>query len=124
MQNTPMRGCCGVSSISAVSRKKCWWTTRKVQCCRIAWGRVQSLTRASWTWQATMASRRPYRAQTKGKDERMVGYIKQHFFVRYRAFESLAHLNALAEHWLREEADQRVHGTVKEVVSERFAREQ
>jgi transposase len=67
---------------------------------------------------------RPYRAQTKGKDERMVGYIKQHFFVRYRAFESLAHLNALAEHWLREEADQRVHGTVKEVVSERFAREQ
>jgi transposase len=67
---------------------------------------------------------RPYRAQTKGKDERMVGYIKQHFFVRYRAFESLAHLNAQAEHWLREEADQRVHGTVKEVVSERFAREQ
>ena len=67
---------------------------------------------------------KPYRAQTKGKDERMVGYIKQHFFVRYRAFDSLAHLNALAEHWLREEADQRVHGTLKEVVSERFAREQ
>jgi transposase len=30
---------------------------------------------------------RPHRARTKGKDERMVGYIKQHFFVRYRAFE-------------------------------------
>lgn len=67
---------------------------------------------------------RPYRARTKGKDERMVGYIKQHFFVRYRAFESLEHMNGLAEQWLREEADQRVHGTVKEVVSERFAREQ
>lgn len=67
---------------------------------------------------------KPYRAQTKGKDERMVGYIKGHFFVRYRAFESMEHLNALAEHWLREEADQRVHGTLKEVVSERFAREQ
>jgi transposase len=66
---------------------------------------------------------RPYRARTKGKDERMVGYIKQHFFVRYRAFESLAHLNQLAEKWLAEEADRRVHGTVKEVVAERFERE-
>lgn len=67
---------------------------------------------------------RPYRARTKGKDERMVGYIKQHFFVRYRSFESWVHLNQLAERWLSEEADQRVHGTVGEVVSERFAREQ
>lgn len=66
---------------------------------------------------------RPYRARTKGKDERMVGYVKQHFFVRYRKFESWAHLNQLAEKWLREEADQRVHGTVKEVVAERFERE-
>jgi transposase len=66
---------------------------------------------------------RPYRARTKGKDERMVGYIKQHFFVRYHKFESWAHLNQLAEGWLREEADQRVHGTVKEVVAERFERE-
>jgi transposase len=66
---------------------------------------------------------RPYRARTKGKDERMVGYIKQHFFVRYRRFESWAHLNQLAEVWLREEADRRVHGTVKEVVAERFERE-
>lgn len=66
---------------------------------------------------------RPYRARTKGKDERMVGYVKHHFFVRYRAFESWAHLNQLAEQWLREEADPRVHGTVKEVVAERFERE-
>lgn len=67
---------------------------------------------------------RPYRARTKGKDERMVHYIKHHFFVRYREFESFAHLNQLAERWLAEEADQRVHGTVGEVVAERFAREQ
>jgi hypothetical protein len=65
----------------------------------------------------------PYRARTKGKDERMVGYLKQHFFVRYRAFDSWAHLNQLAEHWLREEADPRVHGTVKEMVAARFERE-
>lgn len=67
---------------------------------------------------------RPYRAKTKGKDERMVGYLKQHFFVRYRAFDSWPHLNQVAEAWLHEEADQRIHGTVHEVVAVRFAREQ
>ncbi len=65
----------------------------------------------------------PARAQTKGKDARMVGYVKHHFFVRYRAFESWAHLNQLAEQGLRDEADQRCHGTVQEVVAARFARE-
>lgn len=67
---------------------------------------------------------KPYRARTKGKDERMVGYVKGNFFVRYRSFESWAHLNQLAEQWLREEADRRVQGTVKEVVEVRFKREQ
>lgn len=66
---------------------------------------------------------KPYRARTKGKDERMVGYLKHHFFVRYREFESFAHVNQQLETWLKTEADQRVHGTVKEVVVERFARE-
>jgi transposase len=66
---------------------------------------------------------RPYRARTKGKDERMVGYIKHNFFVRYRSFDSWAHLNQLAERWLAEEADQRLQATVKEVVAERFERE-
>lgn len=66
---------------------------------------------------------RPNRARTKGKDERMVGYVKHHFFVRYREFDSMEHLNQLAQQWLKEEADRRFHGTVKEVVQERFARE-
>ena len=66
---------------------------------------------------------KPYRARTKGKSERVVGYIKQHFFVRYRSFDNWEHLNQQAEQWLQTEADQRVHGTVKEVVAERFARE-
>jgi transposase len=65
---------------------------------------------------------RPARAQTKG-DERTVGYVKHHFFVRCRAFDSWAHLNQLAEQWLRDNADRRVHGTVHEVVADRFARE-
>jgi hypothetical protein len=33
------------------------------------------------------------------------------------------HINALMARWLIEEADRRVHGTVKEVVAERFKRE-
>jgi transposase len=66
----------------------------------------------------------PRRAQTKGKDERMVGYIKENFFVRYREFDSWAHLNQLAEGWLKQEADPRFHRTVQEQVSERFQREQ
>lgn len=66
---------------------------------------------------------KPARARTKGKDERMVGYVKHNFFVRYREFESFPHVNQLLEQWLKEEADPRVHGTVREVVAERFARE-
>jgi transposase len=66
---------------------------------------------------------KPYRARTKGKDERMVGYVKGNFFVRYRSFESWVHLNQMAEHWLREEADQRLQSTVNEVVAQRFERE-
>lgn len=66
---------------------------------------------------------RPYRARTKGKDERMVGYVKHNFFLRYRRFESLAQMNQLALHWLATEADPRFHGTVREVVAKRFERE-
>ena len=40
------------------------------------------------------------RAQTKGKDERNVGYVKEHFFVRSRSFDSWAQFNQLAEQWL------------------------
>ncbi len=66
---------------------------------------------------------RPYRPQTKGKDERMVRYLKENFFQRYRSFESLEHLNQQLEHWLRDVADPRRHGTLREQVSARFERE-
>ena len=67
---------------------------------------------------------KPYRARTKGKVERMVRYVKEHFFQLYREFESIAHLNQLLEQWLRDVADQRVHNTLKEVVAKRFEQEQ
>jgi len=66
---------------------------------------------------------RPHRPQTKGKDERMVRYVKENFFQRYRAFESLDHLNRQLERWLVEVADERVHGTHKAIVRERFEAE-
>ena len=66
---------------------------------------------------------KPARARTKGKDERMVGYVKHNFFERHRSFESFAHVNRLGGTWLVEEADQRLHGTVKEIVADRFAHE-
>jgi len=66
---------------------------------------------------------RPYRARTKGKDERMVGYVKGNFFQRYRSFASIEEANNLALAWLGQVADRRLHGTVKEVVAVRFGRE-
>lgn len=66
---------------------------------------------------------KPYRARTKGKDERMVAYVQGNFFQRYQDFESWAHMNQLGERWLAEEADPRLQGTVKEVVAVRFERE-
>ena len=66
---------------------------------------------------------RPYRARTKGKVERMVGYVKDHFFQRYRAFDSWTHLNQQLEYWLRTHADQRFHRGIQQVVAERFITE-
>ena len=41
---------------------------------------------------------------------------------RYHAFDSWAHLNQLLEDWLASEADQRCHGTLKEVGESRGER--
>jgi transposase len=65
----------------------------------------------------------PYRARTKGKDERSVGYVKRNAiagrsFPSWEAFE--AHLVA----WTREVADVRVHGTTGETPLARFERDE
>ena len=52
---------------------------------------------------------RPYRAQTKGKVESGVRYVKR--FLRGKTFESLDHLNATLSQWIATVADVRVHGT-------------
>jgi transposase len=65
----------------------------------------------------------PYRARTKGKDERGVGYVKGNA-IAGRSFASWAALEAHLAWWMREVADVRVHGTTGEAPIVRFAREE
>jgi hypothetical protein len=65
----------------------------------------------------------PYRARTKGKDERGVGYVKGNAIAGH-SFASWAGFEAHLEWWMREIADQRVHGTTGEAPLLRFEREE
>ena len=72
----------------------------------------------------------PYRAQTKGKVERFIRYLRESFYgplVSRLAQDELvvdaAAANAAARRWLREVANARVHATTGEVPAERLARE-
>lgn len=65
----------------------------------------------------------PYRARTKGKDERGVGYVKHNALAGHQ-FESWSALQAHLSRWQREIADRREHGTTGEVPLERFTREE
>lgn len=69
----------------------------------------------------------PYRAQTKGKVERFIGYLKRSFWVAFVATMRQAGLkpdkhaaNAAVARWLREVANARVHATTNEVPAERL----
>jgi hypothetical protein len=53
---------------------------------------------------------RPYRAQTKGKVERLVGYIREDFWLG-RTFRDFADLSARWREWLATVANVRIHGT-------------
>jgi transposase len=73
---------------------------------------------------------RPYRAKTKGKVERSIGYIRRSFFTplisRYRQLGQqldLETLNLEFARWLAVTANERVHGTTGEVPRERLERE-
>lgn len=73
---------------------------------------------------------RPYRAKTKGKVERSIGYIRRSFFAplisRYRQLGQrldLDSLNVEFARWLAVTANERVHGTTGEIPRERLERE-
>ncbi|MDH5256346.1 MAG: IS21 family transposase, partial [Gammaproteobacteria bacterium] len=65
----------------------------------------------------------PYRARTKGKDERGVGYVKRNA-IAGREFASWAAFEAHLDAWTREVAEVRVHGTTGEAPIVRFARDE
>lgn len=74
-------------------------------------------------WGFTPRACAPYRARTKGKDERGVGYVK-HNAVAGHAFASWAALEAHLAWWMRQIADVREHGTTGEAPLVRFEREE
>lgn len=67
---------------------------------------------------------RPRRAQTKGKVERMVRYVKDNALAGSPAFDSFAELNAYLAHWCDHVANTRMHGELKHSVAERWQAEQ
>jgi transposase len=65
---------------------------------------------------------RPYRAQTKGKVESGIKYVKRSF-VQGRPFPTWDALNPMAQEWVRTIADQRIHGTIFRQPAEAFLEE-
>jgi transposase len=65
----------------------------------------------------------PYRARTKGKVERGVGYVKGNAIAGYD-FDSWEALEAHLIWWMRDVADVRIHGTTGERPIDRFERKE
>jgi transposase len=74
-------------------------------------------------WGFRIRACRPYRAQTKGKVERPIRYVRQNFLYG-REFTGDGDLNAQALHWLDTVANVRIHGTTKEQPAARFERDE
>lgn len=76
-------------------------------------------------WGFTPRLCRPYRAQTKGKVESGVKYIRRNFLCSLQGREphSLEDLNAALRRWVWEVANQRVHGSTHCVVQQRWLAE-
>lgn len=74
-------------------------------------------------WGFRIRACRPYRARTKGKVERPIGYVRESFFYG-REFLNDADLNAQALSWTAHTANARVHRTTQEVPRVRFERDE
>lgn len=70
-------------------------------------------------WGARPRACQPYRARTKGKVENGVGYVKGNALGSL-SFQDDAHLDRHLVTWMREVADQRIHGTTHERPADRF----
>jgi transposase len=85
--------------------------------------RNAELLRFAHHWGFTPRACRPYRAQTKGKVERPVRYLRGNF-VYGRTFLNDADLDHQRRHWLERVANVRVHGTTHERPRGRFDRDE
>ena len=74
-------------------------------------------------WRFTPRACAPYRARTKGKTERGVGYVKKNA-IAGRSFESWEAFEAHLAKWEREVANVREHGTTEEAPMIRFERDE
>ncbi len=74
-------------------------------------------------WGFRIRACRPYRARTKGKVERPIGYVRQGFFYG-RHFLNDEDLNAQALSWLARTANVRTHRTILEAPQARFERDE
>jgi len=74
-------------------------------------------------WSFAPRACRPYRAQTKGKVERPVRYLRDNF-VYGRTFANDADLDQQRRHWLDDVANVRVHATTRERPRDRFDRDE
>jgi transposase len=78
------------------------------------------LLRFARHWGCRVKVCRPYRAQTKGKVERPIRYLRDSFLYG-RTFVSDADLNAQVREWLATVANARQHATTKWIPAEQFA---
>ncbi|HET7010008.1 MAG TPA: IS21 family transposase [Anaerolineales bacterium] len=74
-------------------------------------------------WGFRIRACRPGRAQTKGKVERPIRYVRQSFLYG-REFAGDADLNAQALHWLATVANVRIHATTQEQPLARFEQQE
>jgi transposase len=74
-------------------------------------------------WSFTPRACRPYRAQTKGKVERPVRYLRDNFAYG-RTFANDADLDQQRRAWLDDVANVRVHATTRERPRDRFDRDE
>ena len=81
------------------------------------------LGRFAHHWQFRPRACRPYRAQTKGKVERPIRYVRDSFFYA-RHFANDEDLNAQVGGWLDGVANVRTHRTIGERPIDRFEREE
>lgn len=87
---------------------------------RVRWNATFKSFADYWGFEPRLC--RAYRAQTKGKVESGVKYLKRNFLPG-RTFVDEVDLNEQLQQWAAEIADQRLHGTTHEQPAVRFQRE-